>query len=268
MTLNDVLLSLLEAISNTGETHIVRWDDVQRWPEGTLGYLLKTGLLTQTAPAQSIECKHCEYNCLLDIHHIPAENGLPERTFVVCEEPDMQSQMGRIQIPLEQLQQWKLTYIQLAKVVADLLSIEGKVEDRHGQSNIRIGMIKHKNGRRWLSLNKSPLTLEINDHHLPLEEVLFFEENMLTIDKARIEQLIDKAPANKGKKYTPSTEKREARKRQTEAMHRDWQDAYLELRQKHPSTTTHSDTWVAGKIAEMEISQGRSAARIRRIMKN
>ncbi|MBA1330883.1 hypothetical protein QQ73_06835, partial [Candidatus Endoriftia persephone str. Guaymas] len=72
-----------------------------------------------------------------------------------------------IKIPRKRLQQWKVTAYQLAKVTAELLGIECKAEDRHGQTNIRVGMIKGKSGRRWPSLNKSALTLEINDNHLP-----------------------------------------------------------------------------------------------------
>jgi len=100
----------------------------------------------------------------------------------------MQDQMGRIPIPSERLQQWKATALQLARVVVVLLAIESKAEDQHGQTNIRIGMINGKKGRRWLSLNKSPLTLEINNHRLPLEEVLFFEHDMLAIDRGHIDQ--------------------------------------------------------------------------------
>jgi hypothetical protein len=267
MTLNNVLLSLLEAMGATGETYFVGWDTVQQWPDGALANLLETGILTASNPALSVECRACENRCFMDVRHLPGGDKRPTRAFVVCDDPEMQGQMGRIQIPLERLQQWKVTAFQMAKVTAGLLDIECKTEDRHGQTNIRVGMVKGKNGRRWLSLNKSPLTLEINDHRVLLEEVLFFENDVLCIDRRRIHQLIDKAPRSAGKRYKPSTEKRETRKRKTEAMHEDWREEYLKLRRKYPDTVRHSDSWIAIQIAKLDIAQARDAETIRKNMK-
>ena len=267
MTLNDVLLSLLEALDSTGETHLVGWDTVQQWLDGALGTLLDSGILTDAKPALSVECRECTNRCFMDVHQLSGGDNKPARAFVICDDPEMQGQMGRIEIPMERLRQWRVTALQLAKVVAELVSIECKAEDRHGQGNIRIGMVKGKNGRRWLSLNKSPLTLEINDHPLPLEEVLFFEDGTLAIDRMRIDQLIDKAPSSGGKKHKPSTKKREAGKRKTEAMHEDWQDEYLRLRRIHPDTVRHSDSWIAKQIAKLDIAQNRDSETIRKNMK-
>lgn len=267
MTLNDVLLSLLEPMGATGEAHLVTWNTVQQWPVDALERMLETGILTTAKPAQSIECQGCENRCFMEVHLLSGEDKKPARAFVVCDDPEKHEQMGRIEIPLERLQQWKVTALQLTKVIAGLVGIECKAEDRHGLSNIRIGMVKGKNGRRWLSLNKTPLTLEINDHHLPLEEVLFFEDAALAIDRMRIDQLIDKAPGSDGKKYKPSTEKREAGKRKTEAMREDWREEYLKLRREYPDTVRFSDSWIAKKIAKLDIAQGRNSETIRKNMK-
>jgi hypothetical protein len=267
MTLNDVLLSLLEAMGATGETHLVDWDAVQQWPDGALGRLMEAGILSIAKPALSIECRGCENRCFMEVHQLPGGDKRPARAFVVCDDAEMQGQMGRIEIPLERLQQWKVTALQLAKVTARLLGIECKAEDRHGQANLRVGMVKGENGRRWLSLNKSPPSLEINDHRLPLEEVLFFEDGVLAIDRIRIDQLIDKAPSSARKKYKPSTEKREAGKRKTEAMYEDWREEYLKLRRKHPDTVRHTDSWIAKQIAKLKIAQNRDSETIRRNMK-
>ena len=267
MTLNDILISLLEPMSATGETHLVRWDTAQQWSTDALCRLLKTGILTGTARAQSLECQGCENRCFKDVQHSVSIKNQPDRAFVICEDQEMQPQMGRIEIPLERLQQWKVTAFQLAKVTAELLGIECKSEDRHGQTNIRVGMIKCKTGRRWLSLNKSPLTLEINGHQLLLEEVLFFEDDALCIDRLRIDQLIDKIPISSGKKYRPSTEQREAGKRKTEAMYEDWRDEYLKLRRKYPDTVRYSDSWIAKQIAKLDIAQKRDVETIRKQIK-
>lgn len=55
---------------------------------------------------ETIECHGCENRCLgMDVHIRTSENK-PTRAFVVCEDPEMQEQMGIIQIPLERLLQW------------------------------------------------------------------------------------------------------------------------------------------------------------------
>ena len=76
----------------------------------------------------------------------------------------------------------------------------------------------------------------------------------------------DKAPSSR-KKYKPSTEKREAGKRKTEAMYEDWREEYLKLRRKYPNTASHSDNWIALQIAKLDIAQGRNSETIRKNMK-
>lgn len=267
MTLDDVLMELLSALGATGEAHLVGWPTVQQWPGNTLNTLLKNGVLTLAKQAESIECPGCDNHCFMDVLTVAASGGKPARACVVCDDPEMQGQMGKINIPLAQLQQWRMTALQMANVVAGLLGIESKAEHKHGQNNIRVGMVKGKKGRKWLSLNLSPLTLEINEHQIPLEEVLLFEGDTLTIDQQRINLFIDTTPCSSGKKYKPSVEKREAGKRKTEAMYEDWQEEYLKLRRKHPDTVKYSDTWISIQIAKLDIAKDRDAETIRKNMK-
>ena len=123
-------------------------------------------------------------------------------------------------------------------------------------------MLKGKNGRRGVSLNKSPFTLEINGHHLPVSEALFFENDVLAIDENRIAQLLDKT-TDGADKYTPTTAKREARKWKTEAMYEDWRAEYRKLKKTNPGK---SDRWCSLQIAKMPIAQNVSAERIRKMM--
>ncbi|AFL73541.1 hypothetical protein [Thiocystis violascens] len=267
MSLNDVLLSLLEPVGTAGGIHFVTWDMAQQWPEHALDSLLRTGVLVPAKPAESVECRICVEHCDLDVHPVPGRDGDPSRIFAICEDPDMQDQIGPILIPPERLRQWKVAPLQLARVVADLLAVDSQIEDRHGQTDIRIGMLKGRKGRRWLSLNKSPLTLEVNGHQVSLAELLFFEDEALMIDRERIDQLLDTVPSSPGKAYRPSTEKRETRKRASEAMYEDWRDAYRKLRRQHPSSASHPDTWISQRIAKLPIAQGRDPETIRKNMK-
>lgn len=265
MTFNSVLASLLELLDSTSKPiMVVNWDSIQTWPGGVLEKLVEAGILIPAAKAQSLECLGCEHRCFMDVVTQTSKNKSLACAFIVCDEPDMQSQMGKIEISLERLQQWKCSAKQFAEVIAGLLDIEDKIEYSLGQNNIRIGVLKGSKGRRWVSLNTNPLSLEINRHIMSVEEVLFFEGEQLTLDKLRINGLVNSDPQSKGKKYNPSTDKRAASKLKTKAMHQDWKDAYLKLKKEHSGK---SDTWCALKITKMDISQGKSSETIRKNMK-
>ena len=95
----------------------------------------------------------------------------------------------------------------------------------------------------------------------------YFEEGALAIDRRRIESLANKSPGKAAGPDNPSTEKREARKRHTEAMYEDWRQMYPTLRHQYPDTVHYNDSFLARKIAKMEIGQGKSPETIRRRMK-
>ena len=264
MIYNAVLLSLLEHLSITNKPMIIGWRGVQSWPDGALEKLLELGIMVSAAKAQSLVCGGCEQECFMNVLTQASKHKKTTRAFIVCDDAEIQSQIGRIEIPLEQLQQWQCSAKQIAKVIADLLNIKDKIEQKSGQNNIRIGMLQGSKGRRWLSLNTQPLSLEVNGYTVPIEEILFFEGTQLTIDQWRINELVNSNPRNIGKKYTPSTDKREASKRKTQAMYQDWNDAYLKLRKKKPG---NSDVWYSQQIARMPVGQGKSYRYILRKMK-
>ena len=264
MTFNDVLLALLEHMRATNKPVIINWDGVQQWPAGALDRLLQVGILTPASSATSLECQGCERHCFMDVLTQTNGNKVPMRAFIVCDVPEMQDQMGRMQIPLERLNQWQSTAKQLAKVIADLLKFKDKIECKAGQSNIRLGMLKGSNGRRWISMDATLLSLEINQHIVPIDDILFFEGEQLNVDYSRIITMVNSKPPNTGNKYKPSTSKREAGKQKTQAMYQDWKDQYLIFKNNHPDK---SDTWYSLQIVKMEIAKGRDAETIRKNMK-
>lgn len=74
---------------------------------------------------------------------------------------------------------------------------------------------------------------------------------------------IEVMPAAKGP-YTSNTVRREARKLDTQAMHRRWQKAYQALKRMNRDK---SDVWCSLQIAKTDNPQGRSAETIRKHMK-
>ncbi len=263
MTFNEVLLELLAHLRADNKAITISWDAVQQWPEGALDSFLRLGLLTPAPAAQSIECNGCENHCFMDVITLLTDDPAFTRTFIVCEDAEMQSQMGRVKVPLVRLQQWQGSVKLLAKVIADLLGLKDKIMFQADQAVIQLGMLNSQKGRRWVTLNSADLSLEINQNPIPLDEVLFFDDIELIVDQNRIYDLVNSESLDKGKRYTPSTTKREARKLLTQAMYQDWKDAYLRLSEEHPRM---SDPWIAKKISKMEIAKGRDAETIRKNM--
>lgn len=207
MSLNHILFRLLENMSLTGESQLITWNMIQQWSSETLKVLLDSGVLVKSAQASLIECQGCENRCLMDVCFHPGE-GNHNRAFIVCDEPNMQPQMGRIPVDHEQLEQWKLTALQLAQIAARLLGIECNAEDSQVKDRICIGVIKN-DSRHYLYLNKKPLELEVNALRIPLIDVLFFDKNKLTIDRNRIFTSIQqrKQPGSSSNKVVSSSKK-------------------------------------------------------------
>jgi len=261
MAYNSVLLDLLEHISSTNEPVVVNWDYAQKWPSGALESLVQLDILTSASPAQSIECNACEHHCFMDVLLLAGKGDSVDRAFIVCDVPEMQAQMGRVQIPLERLQQWKTGLKQLAGVIAGLLGFDGSVEYKPEQASIRLGMLESKNGRCWISISNQPLMLEINGFKTPVCDLLFIDNGELAIDKPRIAELLETKRLNMSKAYAPSTDKREAGKLATQAKYQNWQDEYISLKLKHP---TQSKTWHSLQIAKLSIAQGADPETIRK----
>jgi len=263
MTFNDVLLDVLVRLRAENKPILIDWDAVQYWSEPILDYFLELGLLSPASSAQSIGCISCENHCFMDVITLPHDDPALSRAFIVCDGENMQSQIGRVQIPLVRLQQWQSSVKQLARVIADLLAFKDKIEFSANQSTIKLGMLKSSKGRRWVSLNCVDLSLVINQHSVPVEDVLYFENEQLLIDSDCIDDLLNRETLIQGKAYKPSVNKREAKKLETQAMYQDWKDAYIVLSQSHPSKPK---TWCSIQIAKMDIAKGKDSETIRKNM--
>ena len=79
---------------------------------------------------------------------------------------------------------------------------------------------------------------------------------------AAIRHLVD-AATTADPHYTPSTTRREAHTRDTQARYARWQKAYRALKQRRPHM---SDVWYARQIAKQEIAAGCHASTIRKHM--
>lgn len=235
--------------------------EVQEWQEGVLDSLLGCHLVVKSTQADSVICEGCEEQCPMPV--ILSESG--DRAFVVCDHPEHQNHMGRINIPLIRLQQWQSSADLVAKAVMALLKLTGKPEFQTQTGMYKLGFVKSDKGRRVACLQPQPLALVINQQSMPIDELVYFNESTLEIDQNHINALLSCFHSVQSKGYIPNSDKRALRKLQTQAQYTDWQDEYLRLSKKY---SNKSDTWIAHKIAKLPMGQGKSPETIRKNMKN
>lgn len=251
---------LLSRLSAAGNSLNLGFDEVQQWPGGLLATLERAKLVVKDVQAGSLECIGCEHGCFMPL--VFTEDAL--RAFIVCDHPEQQDHMGRIAVDLPRLNQWQLSTQQVAAVVAKLLGIVTKPSHQKDSNTYNLGMLKSTKGRRAAVLAENPLSVVLNQHSLPVSQLLYVEADELVIDTLTIEDALNTKPSSTGKTYTPDTSKRHARKLATQAMYQDWNDAYLASLKKHP---TKSDVWRSEQIERLSIAQGKSSETIRKNMK-
>jgi len=257
----DQVLSLLFArISGQAMPAWFDHNEVQEWQEGLLDSLLTCRLLVESTRASSIVCEGCEEQCAMPV----VFSELGERAFIVCDYPDQQSYMGRINVPLIRLQQWQSDAGLVAKVVMELLNLAGEPDVQRKTGDYKLGFVKSNKGRRTAYLQAQPLALVINQQSTPIDELVYFNDNALGLDWDNYNALLDAPRQSQSKEYTANTDKQVLRKHQTQAMYADWHDEYLNLSKAH---VNKSDTWIANKIAQLPMGKGKSPETIRKNMK-
>lgn len=260
MNITQALMVLITHVDASDKPLLMGWDEVSQWPEGLLKQFIKLGLVEKDVSAKSLTCVGCEHHCTMAV--LLTEDA--KRAFIVCDHSDMQDQMGRIQVPLERLQQWRASTSQFASVFAAMLGLDAKPSFNKETTSYKLGMLKSEGGRRWASLLTRPLRLEIAGHFVALGDMLFFDGGELVLDISRIQSILSSSPANVGKAYAPNTNKQEARKAATQAMYQNWRDEYQSLLLKYPDKT---DDWYSKKIAKLPIGNNKQPETIRKHMK-
>ena len=111
----DELLASLKARfkGNKADEIIIGADELVDWPEGVFATFEQDKLVTQAAPASSIECTGCEDACFMSVNILPPEAGRPARAFIVCTERD---DVGRVKVDFARLRQWRMTSTALEKI--------------------------------------------------------------------------------------------------------------------------------------------------------
>lgn len=269
MNINQVFQLLLNSLSLKQHKLNLSWAAVNLWNEGVLNVLVEAKLLVENGYAENVQCQGCEKYCTVGVTKHVYPNSI--RYYAACDDPVMHEQMGRMTIPAVQVKQWQTSIKRLANVIAGLLELSPDISYKADQTCIKLGLVKSKNGRRSIVLNVEPLTLVVNQIELPVHEILFFENNLLKLDREKLNGVLNVKQSNATKRYTPNIDKREQSKAKTQAMYQDWQDAYEKLKKDKPNKPNKPKKTkgrYAYEISKMPIAQGRTVANIVRNLKN
>ncbi|MFQ3194717.1 MAG: hypothetical protein ACI9N3_001545 [Colwellia sp.] len=263
MHVEQVLLLLLNSLSLKRPKLVLNWEAVHLWQEQAFNLMLDNKLIVPTSKATNMQCQLCNNRCSLDVIQQEYPNK-KIRYYAICEDPIMYEQIGRMKVPAEQLNQWKISIKQVAVLIADLLGLSPNIHHKADQKSIALGSLNSRAGRKSVLLNVEPLLLVVNQSELPINQLLYFDLNSsdkLALDLDKIDHALNLKQSPQPKAYKPNVDKKEQRKANTQAMQQDWQEQAMKLKKKNP---TKSKTWLSQQIAKMPLAQGKSSETIRR----
>jgi hypothetical protein len=257
----EALIDLLGRVGACGGTPaLVTDEELHQWHPAAVKALKAQGLISKTRPASSAICSGCERECVMPVY-FQAEKSTALKSFIVC---DKRSDINRVPIPLDRLTQWRCGIEEVCGFVASSLGIRHRSKHNAEAGLWEIGLAAGKKRTHMLCLKADgELVLVAGTASAPLVDLVLFNDGNFQIDRSIVHSLVDSS-ATTDPRYTPSEARREARKLDTKAMHDRWRKAYRDLKKERQG---RSDSWIAKKIAKMDIANGRSAETIRKNMK-
>ena len=261
MTPQAALVELLARVGASQDAAVLlSHQELNHWPEAAVAALKAQRLLTKAKPAASAICLGCERDCVMPVQtRIHPSRGAV--SFIDC---DKRSDVSRVPVPVDRLEQWRCTADAVCSFVAASLGLRQSDKRRPASADfLEIGMATGDKRSQMLCLQTGgELMLAAGGNVMPLADLIAYRTGAYSLDSARVGKLVD-AATTADNRYTPSNAKREARKVDTQAMYKDWQKAYRDLVKKRPNMP---ETWYATQIAKLPVAKGRSAGTIKKNM--
>lgn len=261
MTPEDALIELLDRVAALqGASALISTNELAQWPGEAVAAMKAQKLITRARPASSVVCPGCEEECVMPVHTIPQPSG-DQALFIAC---DKRSDVSRVAVPVDRLEQWRCTADAVGDFVAASLGLLRSDKRRPASADfLEIGIATGNKRSQMLCLKTGgELMLVAGGNAVPLAGLVAYHPGAYSLDSARVGLLVD-AATTADNRYTPSNAKREARKVDTQAMYKDWQKAYRKLVKKHPNK---SETWYAQQIAKLPTAKERTAGTIKKNM--
>lgn len=258
MTPREALIELLERVGARHDAAVlISEEELLQWPAEAVTAMRSHRLLVRARSAAAVVCPGCEEDCVMPVQTTPAGPRV-SAPFIVC---DKRSDINRVALTSDRVNQWKCDAAAIAQFVAGRLDL-GHSRRRFGRSGmLEIGLAAGDTRRQMLCLRAHRgVALVAADTAVPLADLVDFDRGDYVIDAGAVRQLID-VTTIADPHYTPSTARRAARKLDTQALHEGWRKAHRDLRKRRPH---QSKTWYALQIAKTTAGAGRSPATIRK----
>ena len=141
----------------------------------------------------------------MPIHVLPAKDTA-SRAFIVC---DKRSDINRVPVPIDRLEQWQVSGESIADLVAYLLDLRRSNHDNHS-GRWEIGLMKGaKHASHLVLLADGELKLSLAGHLIALADVLEVKGDHFAVDRRTLIRLVDQPVAGGGD--VESAEQRRAR---------------------------------------------------------
>jgi len=258
----DIPAIVLDRIADHSPEHaLFDSDEVLAWPLWVLKALLTAGLLSETSRATEVFCDGCERGCLKPVIVRTLPNARKLRAFVVCdEEPDL----GRIEIAPKRLKRYMATVGSAARFVGRSLALKSTPEPGSGGS-VCVGCLQGRNGGRVLAIEsrQGQLLLTAGGHRVVLSDLVYWDRRALALDHRAVRRLVNRRAAKSSlRDHPPPEHVKQGRRKKTSRDEHIRQEAARLRRQNRKWTITQ----VANHISKMELADGISVARVRRII--
>ena len=107
MTPRAILAELLDRLkTQQADALYIGHAELREWPANAIAALTSARLLVSARPTSRLDCPGCERHCRKSVEVYPSEPTRPARAYILCDEPE---DMGRIQLDLADLEQWKIS---------------------------------------------------------------------------------------------------------------------------------------------------------------
>ncbi len=121
MTPQSVLAELVNRLeASRGAAVHISGGELSGWPAESVAALKSARLLLRARPASRLVCPGCERQCDKPVELYPAEGAKPARAYIIFDEPE---DIGRIQLNLAELEQWRVSGDASPASVAQALSL-------------------------------------------------------------------------------------------------------------------------------------------------
>lgn len=211
MTPQMVLIELLERIgARSGAAVLVSDHELREWPGAAVAAMKAHRLITKARPATSTVCPGCEQECVMPVHVINVKVRKPD-AFIVC---DKRSDINRVPVPVDRLEQWQATGESVAALLAGLLGLHRSSGSSGESTRWEVGMFKGvKHSSHLVLVSDGRLTLSLAGHSIPLNDVLALKGRAFMVDRRTLSRLVDHPVAGAGDVESAEQRRKRLKKR-------------------------------------------------------